>query len=122
MRLSIEQIKCFLKDTADFEISYGEIVTCLSDTAEKLKPENEKLLQKIRSAPGRHYDETSWKVKGGQGNYAWTTTPTTGQETIFLMGRSRGKGNAEELRGEDNQVGISDDYAYDNLFLKHQLQ
>ena len=39
------------------------------------------------------------------------------------MGKSRGKGNAIELRGTiDNQIGISDDYAaYDNLFKKHQL-
>src|SRR3989338_4916240 len=58
-----------------------------------------------------------------QGNYAWITRPTIGEETIFLMGRSRGKGNAEELKCDvDNQVGISDDYAaYDTLFTKHQL-
>jgi hypothetical protein len=39
------------------------------------------------------------------------------------MGRSRGKGNALELRGAiDNQAGITDDYAgYDDLFKEHQL-
>lgn len=124
MRLSFEQIRYFLKDTAGITISDGEITICLDEQAEALAPEKDRLLQKIRSAPGRHYDETGWKVqKEGQGNYAWISRPTTGEETIFLMGRSRGKGNAKELRGElDNQVGISDDYAaYDNLFKKHQL-
>lgn len=124
MRLSFEQIRCFLRDTAGFSISDGEITACMDEQAESLIPEKNRLLQKIRGAPGRHYDETGWKVqKGGQGNYAWITRPTAGEETIFLMGRSRGKDNAEELRGlVDNQVGISDDYAaYDNLFKKHQL-
>lgn len=124
MRLSFEQISCFLKDTADFNISDGEITACLDEQAENLTPEKDRLLQKVRGAPGRHYDETGWKVqKEGQGNYAWITRPTEGNEAVFLMGRSRGKGNAEELQGDvDNQVGISDDYAaYDNIFTKHQL-
>jgi transposase len=124
MRLSFEQVKCFLSDTAGLNISDGEITSCLDEQAEKLIPEKGRLFAKIRGAPGRHYDETSWKVqKESQGNYAWISRPTEGEETIFLMGRSRGIGNALELRGEvDNQVGISDDYAaYDNLFKDHQL-
>lgn len=124
MRLSFEQIRCFLSDTADFMLSDGEITICLDEQAGKLTPEKDRLLVKIRGAPGRHYDETGWPVqKEGQGNYCWITRPTQGEETIFLMGRSRGKGNAEELQGDiDNQVGVSDDYAaYDNLFTKHQL-
>lgn len=118
MRQSFEQIRCFLKDTADLALSDGEITACLDEQAEKLVSEKDRLLTQIRGAPGRHYDETGWKVQqGGQGNYAWITRPTIGEETILLMGRSRGKGNAEELRGiVDTQVGISDDYgAYTNL-------
>jgi len=124
MRLSFEQVRCFMKDTADFHISDGEIAVSLDEQAENLTPERNRLLHKIRGAPGRHYDETGWEVqKGGQGDYCWITRPTEGEETVFLMGRSRGKGNAEELQGTvDNQVGISDDYgAYHNMFAKHQL-
>lgn len=124
MRLSFEQIRCFLSDTTDIDISDGELTACLDEQADKLTPEKDRLLAKIRGAPGRHYDETGWKVqKEGQGNYAWITRPTIGVEAVFLMGRSRGKGNAEELQGNvDNQVGISDDYgAYTNMFEKHQL-
>lgn len=124
MRLSFEQVRCFLKDIANLSISDGEITSLLDDQAEKLTPQRDRLLTKIRGAPGRHYDETSWRVqKEGLGNYCWISRPTEGEETIFLMGRSRGKGNAEELQGKvDNQVGITDDYAaYDNLFAKHQL-
>lgn len=124
MRLSFEQIRCFLSDTANLHISDGEITACLDEQAAKLTPENERLFANIRGAPGRHYDETGWPVQSGSlGNYCWISRPTEGEETVFLMGRSRGKGNAEELRGAvDNQVGITDDYAaYDNLFGKHQL-
>jgi hypothetical protein len=124
MRLSFEQTRGFLKNVAGFDISDGEITACMDEQAEILMPEKERLFAKIRGAPGRHYDETTWKVqKGGQGNYCWITRPTIGEQTIFLMGRSRGKGNAQELRGAvDNQVGISDDYAaYDNLFERQQL-
>jgi transposase len=124
MRLSVEQIQSFLKDTAAFNLSDGEIIRALDEQAEKLIPENERLKQKMRAGPGRHYDETGWKVqKEGQGNYCWITRPTIGEEALFFMGRSRGKGNAEAIRGQaDDQVGISDDYAgYDNLFANHQL-
>lgn len=124
MRLSFEQIRCFLSDTARLSLSDGEITSCLDGQAAKLTLEKERLFAKIRGAPGRHYDETGWPVqKEDFGNYAWITRPTIGEETIFLMGRSRGIGNAKELQGEvDNQVGISDDYAaYDNLFQDHQL-
>ena len=123
MRLSFEQIRCFLSDTADFHLSGGEITACLDEQAKKLIPEKDRLMQKIRGAPGSHYDETSWNTRGGQGNYAWIKRATEGTDTVFLMGRSRGKGNAEELQGRiDNQVGISDDYGvYTNMFKKHQL-
>lgn len=123
MRLSFEQIRCFLADTSDFHLSGGEITACLDEQANKLIPEKNRLLQKIRGAPGGHYDETGWNTRGGQGNYAWIKRATEGTETVFLMGRSRGKGVALELQGEvDNQVGISDDYgAYTNMFKKHQL-
>lgn len=124
MRLSFEQVRRVLSDTANVMVSDGEIAASLSEQADKLAPERNRILQRIRAAPGRRYDETGWKVqKEGHGNYCWINRAAEGEEAVFLMGRSRGKGNAQELRGEvDNQVGISDDYAaYDNLFAKHQL-
>ena len=124
MRQSFEQVRCFLKDTANISISDGEIVISLDQYADKLKPERERIRQRIRAAPGRHYDETIWKVQHGSfGNYGWATTPTEGEDTLFILGKSRGIGIAKQLRGEeDNQVGITDDYAaYDNLFTYHQL-
>jgi|TARA_Y100000031_G_C8211517_1_gene381198 hypothetical protein len=123
MRQSFEQVQRFLWDTAKLRVSDGEIATILVEQAHKLTPERNRLLNKVRGDPGRHYDESPWKTQGGQGNYTWVTTGTKGEEAVFLMGKSRGKGNAVELQGPiDNQVGITDDYpAYQNMFAKHQL-
>ena len=124
MRQSFQQVQRFLWDIAKLRVSDGEIALSLVEQGYKLTEERDRLFNKIRGDPGRHYDETGWKVqKEGQGNYTWVTTGTKGKEAVFLMGQSRGKGNAQQLRGAvDNQVGISDDYpAYQNLFAKHQL-
>lgn len=126
MRLSLEQVQCLLRDLAGINLSDGEIIAILDVQAEKLKPERERLLIKVRGAPGVHYDETGWPVQvEGQGNYCWVKRPTEGEEAVFLMGRSRGKANALELQGEGMsgiQTGISDDYgAYQNMFEFHQL-
>lgn len=126
LRLSCSQIVDFLSGTIRFNISKGEIVNILERQAGKLRPEFERLRRGIRGQPGVHMDETSWKVqtdsKAG-GNYAWVMAGTQNTDTVFMLGKNRGKGNAEELLGKDNeQVGISDDYgAYKNLFFKHAL-
>lgn len=123
-RQSFEQVKRFLWDVAKMSISDGEIVSALDQQAKKLIAERDRLLAKIRGDPGAHYDETGWKVAfNGQGSYAWVKTGTQSEEAVFLLGRSRGKTNAEELRGEtDDQVGITDDYpAYSTMFKDQQL-
>lgn len=123
LRLSYEQLKGFLSGTVRCSLSDGEIANILVDEANLLRPEFERLKESIRRQIGAHYDETTWPVqKETQGNYAWTMTGTENQEAVFLLGRTRGKGNAEELKGESNHTGITDDYgAYKNLFRHHQL-
>lgn len=125
LRLSYDQIQHILNDLYAFELSQGEITNILDREARKLTSAHEQLKNTIRQQSGAHYDETGWKVQEeDQGNHAWVMTGTETPDTVFLMGRSRGKGNAEELMGEENSqhIGISDDYgAYRNLFDTHQL-
>ncbi len=125
LRLSYSQIKSFLESTANLKISDGEISKLLEKEAALLEPAFMRLKDNIRGQPGAHYDETSWKVqKSDKGNHAWVMTGTKTTDTVFLLGRSRGKGNLEELQGENNhkQIGISDDYnAYKNAFDIHAL-
>lgn len=122
-RLSHEQIISFIKDIHKISISDGEIVNILKKEANDLRPEFEKLKKRVQEQPAKHYDETSWKVTNGdQGNYAWIMTGTESPEAVFLLGRSRGKGNINELNSDSNHIGISDDYgAYKNQFDYHQL-
>lgn len=126
LRHSYEQIKDFLSSAIHFKLSDGEITNILTEQGIKLHPEFEALKERIRGQPGAHFDETSWTVQITElGNYVWVNCGTKTPETVFLFGRSRGKGNIAELTGKDppkTQTAITDDYgAYKNTFSKHQL-
>lgn len=125
LRLGYRPIIDFLLGTVRIAISRGEIIDILAGHAAALQPERYRIQQRIDAQPAAHYDETSWKVQAPeQGNHAWVRTGTEGPETIFLLGRSRGKGNIDDLRGKGarGQTGVTDDYpAYDNAFADHAL-
>lgn len=126
LRLSYSQIQSFIEDLTGISISDGEIANILDKESKKLIPCYEALKSSIGKQNGAHYDETSWKTQQEeQGNFAWVKTGVNDSDTVFQLGKSRGKGNAEKLKGGNNhQVGITDDYsAYKNLFGegKHQL-
>lgn len=121
---TFEKIKAHLYGLHRLAVSDGEIAAIIQQGHKKLLPTKQKLNEKIDAAPAAHYDETVYPVQHGeQGNYAWAKTASNGPETVFLLGRTRGKGNAEEIRGPPaDQAGITDDYAgYDGLFKNHGL-
>jgi len=120
-RMSHSQIQDHLNDVFDLSISIGEIGNIFAKEANNLRPEYQRLKKSIQKQSAVHYDETSWKVqKEEQGKYAWVATGVDNNDAIFSLGRSRGKGNIEELGIAS--VGISDDYgAYGNAFNSHQL-
>ncbi|MFH0755383.1 MAG: IS66 family transposase [bacterium] len=121
-RLSHQQIENHIKDIYKINISQGEINKIFEKEANKLRPEFERLKKRIQKQFAHHYDETSWKVnKGGQGNFAWIMAGTETNETVFSLGKSRGKGNVNDLNPK-TEIGITDDYgAYKNQFKEHQL-
>jgi transposase len=120
-RLSHIQIQNHLKDVFDVSISIGEIGNILQTEACTLRPEYQRLQTSVMNQTAVHYDETSWKVqKEEQGKYAWVAVGTDNNDTVFSLGKSRGKGNILDLGIA--KVGISDDYgAYKNSFDEHQL-
>ena len=123
-RMSFEQVRNFLKDIAGLAVSDGEMSNILEEQSHKLSSRFEQLKSAVSRQPAAHYDETGWKTQQEKlGNYGWVKTGIESQDAIFLLGRSRGKGNAEELHiNNQQQIGITDDYgAYRNLFSKHQL-
>ncbi|MBI5458074.1 IS66 family transposase [Candidatus Kaiserbacteria bacterium] len=120
-RLSHAEIQEHLRDVFGLSVSLGEIGNILQTEADRLRPEYQALKESVRAQTGTHYDETGWKVqKEEQGKFAWVVAGTDNNDTVFSLGRSRGKGNIEDIgRGK---VGISDDYgAYKNVFPAHQL-
>ncbi|MBZ1356334.1 MAG: IS66 family transposase [Candidatus Nealsonbacteria bacterium] len=123
-RLSFSQIQEILQDTYQIHISEGEIAKILNREAVKLRPFYEQLKVKIRGEPVIHLDETSWKIFMGDGYtpYSWVMSGSISKENVFLVGKSRGKGNTEHLIGEDfNGVVVSDDYGVYRKLNKHQL-
>lgn len=121
---TFEKVKTHLQTMHDFPISDGEIANILEQGHRRLLPEKKHIEAVLQAAAITHYDETGYPVQAGEiGNFAWIRTNATGPETLFLLGRTRGKGNAEEIRGPpSDQVAVSDDFAsYDHLFLRHQL-
>lgn len=120
-RLSHTQIQGHLKDVFNLRVSIGEIGNILQTEADNLRPEYQALKESVINQTGTHYDETGWKVhKEEQGKYAWVATGTENNDTVFSLGRSRGKGNITDIG--TGKVGISDDYgAYRNAFADHQL-
>ena len=120
-RLSHAQIQDHLKDVFNVKISIGEIGNILQTEADNLRPEYQALKESVLNQNGTHYDETGWKVqKEEQGKFAWVAIGTENNDTVFDLGKSRGKGNIENIGV--GKVGISDDYgAYKNSFKEHQL-
>lgn len=113
---TFEKIARDLHDTFGITISDGEVTHILTMEAAKLLPEYHAIDARIREDPCRHGDETSWPVQEeGEGQWAWVKTASMSPDTIFRIGRSRGKGNATELF-PGNQSTVTDDYAaYDDL-------
>ncbi len=123
IRLSYTQIQTLLNTTFQITVSDGEIAKILEKESVRQRPAYEALKEDIRCQKGNHYDESSWRVQEeGQGHYVWGMTGTETEDVVFHCGRSRGKGNAEDLKGDSHAVGITDGYgAYHTLFDDHQL-
>ncbi|MCL5782232.1 MAG: IS66 family transposase [Patescibacteria group bacterium] len=122
-RQSYGQIQQILDHTYDFDISQGEIAKILNNEGESMRPEYERLKAKIRGEPSIHLDETGWNLVMGDGykRYAWNMTGKSG-DSVFVLGKTRGKGNATDLVGDSKAVVVSDDYAaYRNMENPHQL-
>jgi transposase len=118
------KVQVFLKDVYGIRVSDGEIAAILQAQHRALLPALARISERIRDGPAAHYDETTWPVQEEhEGRQGWVKTSSTAPDTLFLLGRSRGRGNAEELRGEDTaQPAVTDDFgSYKNVFRKHGL-
>jgi len=122
-RLSFTQIQNILQDTYQIHISQGEIAKILTREATHLRPFQERLKEQIRGEPIVHLDETSWRLfMDKDRSYAWVMSGAQSKESVFMIGESRGKGNADKLLGKDfDGLVVTDDYGAYRKLKKHQL-
>jgi hypothetical protein len=120
---SYSQVQNILWDVYRFKITDGEITNILNARRLELLPAYEKLKDSIRAGPAVHMDELRWKIQSEGAGYAWSMSSTTSSDVVFKLADNRGKGNAEDLLGENFQgVGITDRYrSYQDLFALHQI-
>lgn len=122
-RLSHPQIQLLLKIHYNTDVSDGEVAKMLASEAERLRQEKERLKSSIQLSSIRHIDETSWQVclDDGQGKFCWIMADAHSPDRIYELGRSRGKGNADDLLGTAGGAVVSDDYGAYRTLENHQL-
>lgn len=121
IRDTYTQIQDELSGLYNIEISEGEIARMLDKTGTKLSPEYERLKERVKQSRGCHLDETGWQTRGEK-NYCHINAPTDSNEVVFLIGRTRGKGNSVELVGENYKGVVISDFLpnYKNMSGDHQ--
>ena len=122
-RLSHPQIQTLLSLHYGTDVSDGEVAKMIAGEAEKLRPELERLKSSIQLSNIRQIDESSWQVclDDGQGKFCWVVSDALSGKRMYALGRSRGKGNADELLGNGEGVTVSDDYCAYQKLPNHQL-
>lgn len=122
-RLSHPQIQLLLALHFHTTVSDGEIAKMLASEAEKLRAEKERLKSSIQLSSVRQIDETSWEVclDDGKGKFCWVMSDALSSDRVYELGRSRGKGVADELLGETANATVSDDYGAYRKRTNHQL-
>jgi hypothetical protein len=122
-RLSHPQIQVLLRLHFNTAVSDGMVANMLAQEAERLRPEKERLKSSIQISRIRHIDESSWLVclDDGEGRSCWVLADGNSPDRVYELGRSRGKGVADELLGATNNVTVSDDYGAYRKRKNHQL-
>jgi transposase-like protein len=96
-RLPLKKVQAAL-ERQGLTVTPSTVLEILRRTAVWLRPEYERILQRIRTADVVYTDETGLKVDGGQ---YWIWAFTTRDETIIAIRKSRGKKVLKEALGED---------------------
>lgn len=118
LRLTFSQIQSLLWDTYRFRISDGEIAKILHKTADRLKPEFERIKKRLQNGRGVHLDETAW---GDFYMWVMASVDANNEDVLYLAGKTRGKGNVDNLLNNADIIRITDAYiVYKNHPGPHQ--
>ena len=112
-RLPVRTVQWYLVTVHRLKLSVGAIVGAVHQVARQAGPEVGRILERIRSSPVVHADETGWRENGRNG-YVWTFS--TPGERYFLR-RGRGGEVVDEALGESFEgILVSDFYAAYNHY------
>ncbi len=113
MRLPIRQIRDYLLNVHEFQVSVGELVELLHRIKEHVQPALDALKGEIRASPAVQADETGWREDGSNG-YIWSvSTPSI---RYYEYHHSRAGEVVKSLIGDDfGGVLGSDFYAGYNI-------
>ena len=103
-RLPVRTIQWYLRTFHQLKLSVGAIVRAVHQVARQAGPEVGESLERIRSSPVVHADETGWRENGRNG-CVWTfSTPA---ERFF---RGRGGAVVDEILGESFEGILVSDF------------
>ena len=104
-RLPIRTIQWYRQTVHQLKLSAGAIAGVVQQVAQQARPAVAEALERIRSSPAVHADETGWRENGVNG-YVWTFSTST--ERYF---RGRGGAVVDEVLGESfGGILVSDFY------------
>ena len=105
-RLPIRTIQWYLQTVHQLKLSAGAIVRVVHQVAQQARPAVAEALERIRSSPVVHADETGWRENGVNG-YVWTPGRGRGQALQHVHGAvlpapgpGRGGAVVDEVLGE----------------------
>ena len=106
--LPLRTIQWYLDTVHGLHLSLGAIVDATQRVVRQAQWVMAAIVERIRSSPVIHADETGWREDGHNG-YVWTfSTPTL----RYFLRRGRGKAVVDEVLGEEfTGVLVSDFYA-----------
>ena len=114
-RLPKRTIQWYLQTVNQLKLSAGATVRVVHQVAQQARPAVAEALERIRSSPVVHADETGWRENGVNG-YVWTPVRaggrlfSTSRERYFLR-RGRGGAVVDEVLGESfGGILVSDFY------------
>jgi transposase len=104
----------FVRSWCSVPISVGEVAALCERTAGALSSLHQEIASLVEKSKVVNADETSWRIEGKS---AWVWAATNGQETLFLVSKSRKGQTVEELLGKDfaGIVGTDRFRGYDRI-------
>jgi transposase len=113
--MTYSQMVTIFRDLYTLAVSEGELAAMAAKQGKALLKEHETIARGIREGPGKHLDETSYKIFSQGMGWAWVAGSTANEDVVYHLAESRGKDHVKALFGTNatsmRGVHIHDCYA-----------